>query len=96
MWIRSQGKALLIDANEIHIELWADERSYVISDNIVAASYSSEEKALKAMDMIHSQLRFCTEKYTKVSPLLVDDQWEPFWKKHEVVFQMPQDDEVEV
>ena len=96
MWIRSQDRAKLIDANEIHIELWADERSYVISDNIVVASYSSEEKALKAMDMIHSQLRFCTEKYTKVSPVLVDDQWEPFWKKHEVVLDMPADKDVDV
>lgn len=96
MWIRSQDRAKLIDANEIHIELWADERSYVISDNFVVASYSSEEKALEVMDMIHSQLRFGTEKYTKVSPVLVDDQWEPFWKKNEVVFDMPADNDVEV
>lgn len=56
MWIRSQDRAKLIDANEIHIELWADERSYVISDNFVVASYSSEEKALKVMDMIHRHI----------------------------------------
>lgn len=94
MWIRSQDRAKLIDANEIHIELWADERSYVISDNFVLARYSSEQKALKVMDMIQKQICFCTESYTEVKPVLRSDPFDPYWKKCESVFNMPQDDEV--
>lgn len=85
MWIRSQDRAKLIDANEIHIELWADERSYVISDNIVVASYSSEEKALKVMDMIHRRIE-CAIKFYETSSI--------FSNESEYVFDMPKDDEV--
>ena len=96
MWIRSQDRAKLIDANEIHIELWADERSYVISDNFVLARYSSEQKALKVMDMIQKQIVFCSERYEIVRPVLRSDPFEPYWKKCEVVIQLPKDDEEEV
>lgn len=96
MWIRSQDRAKLIDTNEIHIELWADERSYVISDNFVVASYSSEEKAIKVIDMIQKQIAFCSEGYEIVRPILKSDPFEPYWRKREVVFNMPKDDEVEV
>ena len=96
MWIRSQDREKLIDANEIHIELWADERSYVISDNFVLARYSSEQKALKVMDMIQKQIVFCSERYEIVRPVLRSECFEPYWKKCEVVIQLPDDDEVEV
>ena len=96
MWIRSHDRAKLIDANEIHIELWADERSYVISDNFVLARYSSEQKALKVMDMIQKQIVFCSERYEIVRPVLRSDPFEPYWKKCEVVIQLPKDDEEEV
>ena len=94
MWIRSHDRAKLIDAKEIHIEVWADKRSYIISDNIVVASYSSEEKALKAMDMIQKQIVFCSERYEIVRPVLRSDCFEPYWRKREVVIQLPDDDEV--
>lgn len=95
MWIRSQDRNNLINASDLHIN---EERKgfYIRSRIDVLGTYSTEEKALKVMDMIHSQLIFYTEKYTKVSPVLVDDQFEPFWKKHEVVFDMPDDKDVEV
>lgn len=86
MWIRSQDRAKLIDANEIHIELWADERSYVISDNFVVASYSSEEKALKVMDMIEDAILKCEAMRTGYAEY-------DFGK---FVFDMPSDDDVEV
>ena len=66
MWIRSQDRAKLIDANEIHIELWADERSYVISDNFVLAGYSSEQKALKVMDMIQNAITGTRFEFTDI------------------------------
>lgn len=91
MWIRSQGKALLIDANEIHIELWADERSYVISDNFVLARYSSEQKALKVIDMIQNAITGTRFEFTDI----VRDCDLAGIEIHNV-FNMPQDSEVEV
>ena len=66
MWIRSQDRAKLIDAKEIHIEVWADERSYVISDNFVLARYSSEQKALKVMDMIQNAITGTRFEFTDI------------------------------
>ena len=86
MWIRSQDRAKLIDANEIHIELWADERSYVISDNIVVASYSSEEKALKLMDMIEDTILKCEAMRTGYAE----------YDFGAFVFDMPDDKDVEL
>lgn len=86
MWIRSQDRAKLIDANEIHIELWADERSYVISDNFVVASYSSEEKALKLMDMIEDTILKCEAMRTGYAE----------YDFGAFVFDMPADKDVEV
>lgn len=86
MWIRSQDRAKLIDANEIHIELWADERSYVISDNFVLARYSTEQKALKVMDMIEDTILKCEAMRTGYAE----------YDFGAFVFDMPEDSEVEV
>ena len=91
MWIRSQDRAKLIDANEIHIELWADERSYVISDNFVLARYSSEQKALKVMDMIQNAITGTRFEFTDI----VRDCDLAGIEIHNV-FNMPQDSEVKV
>ena len=88
MWIRSQDRAKLIDANEIHIELWADERSYVISDNFVLAGYSSEQKALKVMDMIQNAITGTRFEFTDI----VRDCDLAGIEIHNV-FNMPQDSE---
>lgn len=93
MWIRSQHRKILLNADKFRVSK-EHEVFRIYSVNSFLGEYSTEQKALKVMDMIHSQLIFCTEKYTKVSPVLVDDQWEPFWKKHEVVFDMPADKDV--
>lgn len=89
MWIRSQDRAMLIDANEIHIELWADERSYVIHDNFVLARYSSEQKALKVMDMIQNAITGTRFEFTDI----VRDCDLAGIEIHNV-FNMPQDSEV--
>ena len=91
MWIRSQDRAKLIDAKEIHIEVWADKRSYIISDNIVVASYSSEEKAMKVMDMIQNAITGTRFEFTDI----VRDCDLAGIEIHNV-FNMPKDDEVEV
>ena len=99
MWIRCQNKEMLINSNNIRII--SDSRSYDIicdfydGDYYYLGEYSTKEKAMKVMDMIQKQIVFCSEGYEKVLPVLKSDPFEPYWKKREVVFQMPKDEEVE-
>lgn len=58
------------------------------------ATYSTEEKAMRVMDMIQKQIAFCSESYEIVRPVLKSDNFEPYWKKREVVFNMPEDTEI--
>ena len=94
MWIRSQGKALLIDADRFFVDEESDGRSYIYVNGNPVASYSTHERAMKVMDMIKKQIQFCSERYEIVRPVLRSDPFEPYWKKCEVVFNMPQDSEV--
>ena len=47
------------------------------------------------MNMIQRQIVSRSESYEIVRPVLKSDPFEPYWKKREVVFQMPKDEEVE-
>lgn len=98
MWVRSQNKEMLINANNIRI---SDSRSYDIicdfydGDYYYLGKYSTKEKALKVLDFIQMKLILhFTETYEIVRPVLNSEQWEPYWKKNEYVFQMPADEEV--
>ena len=95
MWIRSQGKAVLIDVDRLFVDEESDGRSYIYVNGNPVASYSTHERAMKVMDMIQKQIVFCSERYEIVRPVLRSDPFEPYWKKCEVVFQLPKDDEVE-
>ena len=92
MWIRSQGKALLIDADRFFVDEESDGRSYIYVNGNPVASYSTHERAMKVMDMIQRQIASRSESYEIVRPVLRSDSFEPYWKKREVVFQMPKDD----
>ena len=96
MWIRSQGKALLIDGDRFFVDEESDGRSYIYVNGNPVASYSKHERAMKVMDMIQRQIASRSESYEIVRPVLRSDPFEPYWKKCEVVFQLPKDDEVEV
>ena len=96
MWIRSQGKALLIDGDRFFVDEESDGRSYIYVNGNPVASYSTHERAMKVMGMIQKQIVFCSERYEIVRPVLRSDPFEPYWKKCEVVIQLPKDDEVEV
>ena len=96
MWIRSQGKAVLIDVDRLFVDEESDGRSYIYVNGNPVASYSTHERAMKVMDMIQKQIEFCSERYEIVRPVLRSDPFEPYWKKCEVVIQLPDDDEVEV
>ena len=97
MWIRSQDRNTLRDVNELYIN--KSKNSCMVCselDSIILGTYSTEEKALKVLDMIQKQIVFCSESYEIVRPILKSDPFEPYWRKREVVFNMPKDDEVDL
>lgn len=95
MWIRSQDRTKLVDASELNICSSYKVVGIYAGFNALGM-YSTEEKAMKVMDMIQKQIAFCSERYEIVRPVLRSDPFEPYWKKREAVFQLPKDDEVEV
>lgn len=90
MWIRSQDLAILVKANEICIE----NKTNIRAEGSLIGEYSTEEKAMRVMDMIQKQIAFCSESYEIVRPVLKSDNFEPYWKKREVVFNMPEDTKI--
>lgn len=95
MWIRSQNRYALVNADKFSVS--KEHKVFrIYSVNYFLGEYSTEEKALKVMDMIQKQIAFCSEGYEIVRPVLKNDPFEPYWRKREVVFQMPKEDEVEV
>lgn len=101
MWIRSQNKEILTDANKIYIECdFTDydckHKTYFIKADCILGQYSSKEKALKVLDMIQKQIANCSEHYGKAIPVTPYDQWKESFVKTEFVFQMPEDYQVVV
>ena len=84
MWIRSQDRNMLINASDLRIH---EERKgfYIRSRIDVLGTYSTEEKAMKVMDMIHRRIE-CAIKFYETSSI--------FSNESEYVFDMPKDDEV--
>ena len=95
MWIASPEKTLIIDGDRFFVDEESDGRSYIYVNGNPVASYSTHERAMKVMNMIKKQIEFCSERYEIVRPVLRSDPFEPYWKKCEVVIQLPKDDEVE-
>ena len=95
MWIRSQNGYALVNADKFSVSK-EHEVFRIYSVNYFLGAYSTEEKALKVMNIIQRQIANCSERYEIVRPVLKSDPFEPYWKKREVVFQMPKDGEAEV
>lgn len=98
MWIRSQTKNALVNINFMRV---IDDGNFCLICGATTDGcdyelgiYSTEEKALKVMDMIQKQIAFCSESYEIVRPVLKSDNFEPYRKKREVVFNMPEDTEI--
>ena len=95
MWVRSQNKEILINANSFRII--EDFNSYCIvydfydGELYYLGEYSTKEKAMKVMDMIHDQIMLGSLKYEDIKSNDNTQQW----LKSEFVFQMPKDEEVE-
>lgn len=103
MWLRSQSKDVLVNVNDIcFYEVNIDSkiiyqfRCYGYGDDYyILGEYSTKEKAMKVIDLIQRQIVSRSESYEIVRPVLKSDPFEPYWKKREVVFNMPKDEEAE-
>lgn len=84
MWIRSQDRKTLLNASALHI-VPSSEGFGIISGLYSLGYYSTEEKAMKVMDMIHRRIE-CAIKFYETSSI--------FSNESEYVFDMPKDDEV--
>lgn len=63
MWIRSQNKKVLLNVNQVVINNTKDESEYYIHGYSergidILGIYSTEEKALKVLDMIQENLEY--------------------------------------
>ena len=90
MWIRSQDKKILTEIHDVEI----DSANQIWGSGSLIGEYSTEEKAMRVMDMIQKQIAFCSEGYEIVRPVLKSDQFEQYWKKIKVVFNMPEETEI--
>ena len=94
MWLRSQNKEMLINANNIRII--SDSHSYDIicdfydGEYYYLGEYSTKEKALKVMDMIQNAITGTRFEFTDI----VRDCDLAGIEIHNV-FNMPKDEEVE-
>ena len=86
MWIRSQGKELLIDVDRFFVNKGSDGRSYIYVNGNPVASYSTHERAMKVMDMIEDTILKCEAMRTGYAE----------YDFGAFVFDMPADKDVEV
>ena len=66
MWIRSQGKALLIDGDRFFVDEESDGRSYIYVNGNPVASYSTHERAMKVMGMIQNAITGTRFEFTDI------------------------------
>lgn len=99
MWIRTQNKCILANANSFRIRKDGidDWVYYAINGNYdryeqELGIYSTKEKALKVLDEIQTSIM--TEHQFRIDELNCTRNY--FGKEYKEIYQMPQDDEVEV
>lgn len=84
MFIRSQDKKILTEIHDVEI----DSANQIWGSGSLIGEYSTEEKAMKVMDMIEDRIR--------LSEMFKLHIYEPLNRTDQFVFQLPQDVEVEV
>lgn len=86
MLIRSQDRKILVNASDFRI--YEEHKGFSICARIdVLGYYSTEEKAMKVIDMIEEAIIYC-EAMMNIDTIFFDER--------KIVFQMPKDDEVDV
>lgn len=88
MWIRSQSLAVLVKANEICIE----NKTNIWAEGYLIGKYSTEEKALSVLDEIQTSIM--NEHQYRTDEANCTMRF--FTKEYKEIYQMPQDEEVEV
>ena len=84
MWIRSQDKKILTEIHDVEI----DSANQIWGSGMLIGEYSTEEKAMRVMDMIEDRIR--------LSEMFKLHIYEPLNRTDEFVFQLPKDGDVEV
>ena len=86
MWIRSQDKKQLVNVNDLYIATRSIGYCISTGKGNDLASYLSEEKAIKVLDMIQEKIMYGNR-------LIKKDKYD---LRIDAVFEMPKEDEVEV
>lgn len=84
MWARSQDRKTLIEIHDVEI----DSANQIWGSGSLIGEYSTEKKAMKVMDMIESRIR--------LSEMFKLHIYEPLNRTDQFVFQLPNDDDIEV
>lgn len=96
MWIRSQSKEDLIKCNNLtYAERYIypnKNRCCIYGNGVFLGIYSTKEKALKVLDMIHE--RICGIEGMRLKAIMLNGDNRHIFITEGYVFQMPQDSEV--
>lgn len=91
MWIRSQNRMQLQDVNRFVIEQF-EIGIYIVGNGCTLGIYSTKEKALRVLDEIQTSImtghKLCTEDVNCIGKYFTKE-----WKE---IYQMPQNEEVEI
>lgn len=91
MWIRSQNRMQLQNVNRLVIEQF-EIGIYIVGDGCTLGIYSTKEKALKVLDEIQTCIMTEHQFYTED----VNCIGKYFTKEYKEIYQMSQDEEVEL
>lgn len=91
MWIRSQNRMQLQDVNRFVIEQF-ETGIYIVGNGCTLGIYSTKEKALKVLDEIQHSIMTEHQYHTDEANCTMRF----FTKEYKEIYQMPQDEEVEV
>ena len=91
MWIRSQSKLTLQNVKRFVIEQFKI-GIYIVGDGCTLGVYSTKEKALKVLDEIQHSIMTEHQYHTDEA----NRTMRFFTKEYKEIYQMPQDEDVEV
>lgn len=91
MWIRSQSKLTLQNVKRFVIEQFKI-GIYIVGDGCTLGVYSTKEKALKVLDEIQHSIMTEHQYHTDEANCTMRF----FTKEYKEIYQMPQDEDVEV
>lgn len=91
MWVRSQNRMQLQNVNRLVIEQF-EIGIYIVGNGCTLGIYSTKEKALKVLDEIQHSIM--TEHQYRTDEANCTMRF--FTKEYKEIYQMPQDEDVEV